>query len=65
MFPTDARLLDRAREIERLAKGAGIKLSILRPSGQVRLIKHQHYTHANQFKRTNRALKTHYRGPPT
>jgi transposase, IS5 family len=26
MFPTDARLLDRAREIERLAKGAGIKL---------------------------------------
>jgi transposase, IS5 family len=60
MFPTDARLLNRAREIlVRLAKGAGIKL---RQSygrvGKFALIKQQRYAHANQFKRANRALKT-------
>jgi transposase, IS5 family len=60
MFPTDARLLNRAREIlVRLAKGAGIKL---RQSygrvGKFTLIKHQRYAHAKQFKRANRALKT-------
>jgi transposase, IS5 family len=60
MFPTDARLLSRAREIlVRLAKGAGIKL---RQSygrvGKFALIKHQRYTHAKQFKRANRALRT-------
>ena len=60
MFPTDARLLNRAREIlVRLAKGAGIKL---RQSygrvGKFALIKHQRYAHAKQFKRANRALKT-------
>jgi IS5 family transposase len=60
MFPTDARLLNRAREIlARLAKGAGIKL---RQSygrvGKFALIKHQRYAHAKQFKRANRALRT-------
>src|SRR4051812_21874100 len=60
MFPTDARLLNRAREIlVRLAKGAGIKL---RQSygrvGKFALIKHQRYAHAKQFKRANRALRT-------
>src|SRR5437773_7970116 len=60
MFPTDARLLNRAREIlVRLAKGAGIKL---RQSygrvGKFALIKHQRYAHAKQFKRANQALRT-------
>ncbi|WP_235884936.1 IS5 family transposase, partial [Bradyrhizobium frederickii] len=60
MFPTDARLLNRAREIlVRLAKGACIKL---RQSygriGKFALIKHQRYAHAKQFKRANRALRT-------
>jgi transposase, IS5 family len=59
MFPTDARLLNRAREtLVRLAKGAGIKL---RQSygrvGKFALIKHQRYAHAKQFKRANRALR--------
>src|SRR5436305_5581970 len=59
MFPTDARLLNRAREIlVRLAKGCGIKLrqSYARV-GKFALIKHQRYAHAKQFKRANRALK--------
>src|SRR5437016_2524055 len=60
MFPTDARLLHRAREIlVRLAKGAGIKLrQSYRRMGKFALIKHQRYAHAKQFKRANRALKT-------
>jgi IS5 family transposase len=60
MFPTDARLLNRAREIlVRLAKGAGIKLrqSYARV-GKLALIKHQRYAHAKQFKRANRTLRT-------
>jgi len=53
MFPTDAKLLNRAREtLVRLAKGAGIRL---RQSygrvGKFALIKHQRYAHAKQFKR--------------
>jgi IS5 family transposase len=59
MFPTDARLLNRAREIlVRLAKRNGIKLrqSYARV-GKLALIKHQRYAHAKQFKRANRALK--------
>src|SRR6516162_7322545 len=59
-FPTDAKLLNRAREIlVRLAKGAGIKLrqSYARV-GKFALIKHQRYAHARQFKRANRALRT-------
>jgi IS5 family transposase len=60
MFPTDARLLNRAREIlVRLAKKRGVKLrqSYARV-GKFALIKHQRYAHAKQFKRANRALKT-------
>lgn len=60
MFPTDARLLNRAREIlVRLAKKHGVALrqSYARV-GKFALIKHQRYAHAKQFKRANRALKT-------
>src|SRR5246500_2357713 len=60
MFPTDARLLNRAREIlVRTAKKHGVKLrqSYTRV-GKFALIRHQRYAHAKQFKRANRALKT-------
>ena len=60
MFPTDARLLNRAREtLVRLAKKHGVKLrqSYARV-GKFALIKHQRYAHAKQFNRANRALKT-------
>jgi transposase, IS5 family len=60
MFPTDARLLNRAREIlVRLARkhGVGLRQSYARV-GKFALIKHQRYAHAKQFKRANRALKT-------
>jgi transposase, IS5 family len=59
MFPTDARLLNRAREIlVRLAKAHGVELrqSYARV-GKFALIKHQRYAHAKQFKRANRSLK--------
>ncbi len=59
MFPTDARLLNRAREIlVRLAKSYGVELrqSYARV-GKLALIKHQRYAHAKQFKRANRQLK--------
>src|SRR5207244_2619960 len=59
MFPTDARLLNRACEIlVRLANRFGIKLrqSYARV-GKFALIKHQRYAHAKQFKRANRALR--------
>ena len=60
MFPTDARLVNRAREIlVRLAKRHGIKLrqSYARV-GKFALIQHQRYAHAKQFKRANRASKS-------
>src|SRR6266404_3687847 len=60
MFPTDARLLNRAREIlVRLAQRHGVELrqSYARV-GKFALIKHQRYAHAKQFKRANKALKT-------
>jgi len=59
MFPTDARLLNRAREIlVRRAKRHGLALrqSYARV-GKFALIKHQRYAHAKQFKRANRALR--------
>ena len=59
MFPTDARLLNRAREmLVRMAKNNGVPLrqSYTRV-GKFALIKHQRYAHAKQFKRANRALK--------
>src|SRR6201987_3043448 len=60
MCPTDARLLNRAREIlVRLAQRHGVKLrqSYAR-LGKFALIQHQRYAHAKQFKRANRVLKT-------
>jgi transposase, IS5 family len=59
MFPTDARLLNRAREkLVRLAQHHGVKLrqSYARV-GKFALIQHQRYAHAKQFKRANRALR--------
>jgi hypothetical protein len=60
MFPTDAKLLNRAREVlVRLAKkrGVGLRQSYARV-GKFALIKHQRYAHAKQFGRANRSLKT-------
>jgi IS5 family transposase len=59
MFPTDAKLINRAREIlVRLAKRVGIDLrQSYRRVGKLALIKHQRYAHAKQFKRANKALR--------
>ena len=60
MFPTDAKLLHRAREkLVALARKVGLDLrqSYTRV-GKFVLIKHQRYAHAKQFKRANRALRT-------
>jgi IS5 family transposase len=55
-FPTDAKLLHRARErLVRLARRQGVK-----PRwpywrmGKLALIRHQRYAHAKQFKRASR-----------
>jgi len=58
-FPTDAKLLNRAREkLVKLAKRLGVDLrqSYTRV-GKFALIQHQRYAHAKQFKRANRALR--------
>jgi len=58
-FPTDAKLLNRAREkLVRLAKlnGVSLRQSYAR-LGKFTLIQHQRYAHAKQFKRANRMLK--------
>jgi IS5 family transposase len=58
-FPTDAKLIYRARErLVRQAKRCGVKLrqSYVRV-GKLALIRHQRYAHAHQFKRANRALR--------
>src|SRR6202011_4701952 len=58
-FPTDAKLLNRAREkLVRLAKlhGGGLRQAYARV-GKFALIQHQRYAHAKQFKRANRMLK--------
>jgi len=60
MFPTDAKLLHRARErLVVLARKTGVNLrqSYVRV-GKRALIKHQRYAHAKQFKRANRSLRT-------
>jgi IS5 family transposase len=59
-FPTDARLMHRARErLVRLAKKHGLTLrQSYERVGRYALIKHQRYAHAKQFKRANRALRT-------
>lgn len=59
-FPTDAKLLNGAREkLVRLAQRHGVSLrqSYARV-GKLALVQHQPYAHAKQFKRANRALKT-------
>ncbi|RVD67774.1 IS5 family transposase, partial [Mesorhizobium sp. M4A.F.Ca.ET.029.04.2.1] len=59
MFPTDAKLIHRARErLVRLAKRAGLDLrqTYVRV-GKLALIKHQRYAHAKQFKRASKALR--------
>ncbi len=58
-FPTDAKLMHRAREkLVSLARKCGV---VLRQSyarvGKYALIAHQRYAHAKQFKRANRALR--------
>jgi IS5 family transposase len=59
MFPTDAKLINRARErLVRLAKQRGIRLrQSYRRVGKRALIAHQRYAHAHQFKRANKALR--------
>jgi len=59
MFPTDAKLLNRAREIlVRLAGKHGVDLrQSYKRVGKYALIKHQRYAHAKQFKRANRSLR--------
>ena len=59
-FPTDAKLMHRARErLVRLAKKHGVTLrQSYERVGKYALIKHQRYAHAKQFKRANRALRT-------
>src|SRR6201993_4883838 len=59
MFPTDAKLLNRARErLVRLAKKLGVSLrQSYRRVGKLALIEHQRYAHAHQFKRANRSLR--------
>ena len=59
MFPTDAKLLNRARErLVRLAKKLGVSLrQSYRRVGKLALITHQRYAHAHQFKRANRSLR--------
>ncbi|RDJ05257.1 IS5 family transposase [Rhizobium grahamii] len=59
MFPTDAKLIHRARErLVRLAKKMGLDLrqTYLRV-GKFALIQHQRYAHAKQFKRAGKALR--------
>ena len=59
-FPTDAKLMHRARErLVRLAKKTGVSLrQSYERVGKRALIAHQRYAHAKQFKRANRALRT-------
>jgi transposase, IS5 family len=59
MFPTDAKLLNRAREkLVSLAKRTGLDLrqSYTRV-GKLALIKQQRYAHAKQFKRAGKSLR--------
>ena len=59
-FPTDAKLMHRARErLVRLARATSVTLrqSYVRV-GKVALIRHQRYAHAKQFKRAARALRS-------
>jgi transposase, IS5 family len=58
-FPTDAKLVNKAREkLVKLAKALSVKLrqSYARV-GKIELIQHQRYAHARQFNRANRSLR--------
>jgi len=59
-FPTDAKLMHRARErLVKLAKRTGVTLrQSYERVGKKALIAHQRYAHAKQFKRAGRALRT-------
>ncbi len=59
MFPTDAKLLNRAREkLVALARNVGLDLrQSYRRVGKLALIRHQRYAHAHQFKRAGKALR--------
>jgi hypothetical protein len=54
-FPTDAKLMNRAREkLVNLANRLGVKLrQSYKRVGKLALIMHQRYAHARQFKRAN------------
>ena len=60
-FPTDARLMHRARErlvrLARATKGIKLRQSYARV-GKFALIKHQRYAHAKRSKRANKALRS-------
>jgi IS5 family transposase len=58
-FPTDAKLMNRAREkLVKLAKKFKVELrQSYRRIGKIALIMHQRYAHARQFNRANRALR--------
>jgi IS5 family transposase len=59
MFPTDAKLIHRARQkLVKLAAKLGVDLrqSYTRV-GKLALIRYQRYAHAHQFKRANKALR--------
>lgn len=58
-FPTDAKLMHRARErLVRLAKTHGVALrQSYERIGKQALIAHQRYAHAKKFKRANKALR--------
>lgn len=58
-FPTDAKLMHRARQrLVKLARRHGVKLrQSYERVGKRALIKHQRYAHAKQFKRANRQLR--------
>jgi transposase, IS5 family len=60
MFPTDAKLMNRAREkLVKLAKQSGLVLrQAYTKVGKLALIQHQRYAHAKQFKRANKCLRT-------
>jgi transposase, IS5 family len=59
MFPTDAKLMHRAREkLVKLAKQHGVDLrQSYKRLGKRALIAHQRYAHAKQFRRANKALR--------
>src|SRR5215475_12390129 len=58
-FPTDAKLMNRAREkLVALAKRLGVDLrQSYKRIGKIALMKHQRYAHARQFNRANKALR--------